>query len=110
VFADVTMDVRIGKEEIFGPILSILKWNDEGETLAQVNEVEYWLTCSIWTNDLVTAYRAAAAVEAGFVWITTCPSASSARRSAATSSPASDARKASRSSSAARARRTSTSI
>ena len=44
VFADVTMDMRIGKEEIFEPILSILKWNDEGETLAQVNEVEYWLT------------------------------------------------------------------
>ena len=37
--------------------------------LAQVNQVEYGLTCSIWTNDLVTAHRTAAAVEAGFVWI-----------------------------------------
>src|SRR6478752_1138994 len=69
VFADVTMDMRIGKEEIFGPILSILKWSDEDKMLAQVNQVEYGLTCSIWTNDLVTAHRAAAAVEAGFVWI-----------------------------------------
>jgi betaine-aldehyde dehydrogenase len=69
VFADVTMDMRIGKEEIFGPVLSILKWSDEDEMLAQVNQVEYGLTCSIWTNDLVTAHRAAAAVEAGFVWI-----------------------------------------
>jgi betaine-aldehyde dehydrogenase len=69
VFADVTMDMRIGKEEIFGPILSILKWNDEEKMLAQVNQVEYGLTCSIWTNDLITAHRAAAAVEAGFVWI-----------------------------------------
>src|SRR6266481_5957711 len=69
IFADVTMDMRIGKEEIFGPVLSILKWSDEEKTLAQVNQVEYGLTCSIWTNDLGTAHRAAAAVEAGFVWI-----------------------------------------
>jgi len=69
VFADVTMDMRIGKEEIFGPILSILKWSNEEKMLAQVNQVEYGLTCSIWTNDLVTAHRAAGAVEAGFVWI-----------------------------------------
>src|SRR5262245_12470601 len=63
VFADVTMDMRIGKEEIFGPILSILRWNDEGKMLAQVNQVEYGLTCSIWTNDLDSAHRVAAAVE-----------------------------------------------
>src|SRR5262249_57429470 len=69
VFADVTMDMRIGKEVIFGPVLSILKWSDEEKMLAQVNQVEYGLTCSIWTNDLVTAHRAAAAVEAGVVWI-----------------------------------------
>jgi betaine-aldehyde dehydrogenase len=37
--------------------------------LAQVNQVEYGLTCSIWTNDLATAHRTAAAVEAGYVWI-----------------------------------------
>src|ERR1700758_5610104 len=48
VFADVTMDMRIGKEEIFGPVLSILKWSDEEKMLAQVNQVEYGLTCSIW--------------------------------------------------------------
>ena len=69
VFADVTMEMRIGKEEIFGPVLAILKWSDEDKMLEQVNQVEYGLTCSIWTNDLVTAHRAAAAVEAGFVWI-----------------------------------------
>ena len=52
IFADVTMDMRIGKEEIFGPVLSVFKWSDEDEMLAQVNQVEYGLTCSIWTNDL----------------------------------------------------------
>jgi betaine-aldehyde dehydrogenase len=69
IFADVTMDMRIGKEEIFGPVLSVFKWRDEADMLAQVNQVEYGLTCSIWTNDLTTAHRSAAAVEAGFVWI-----------------------------------------
>jgi betaine-aldehyde dehydrogenase len=69
IFADVTMGMRIAKEEIFGPVLSVLKWNDEAEMLAQVNQVEYGLTCSIWTSDLTTAHRTAAAVEAGYVWI-----------------------------------------
>src|SRR5207302_7566226 len=64
IFADVTMDMRIGKEEIFGPVLSVLKWHDEADMLAQVNQVEYGLTCSIWTNNLVTAHRTAAAVDA----------------------------------------------
>jgi betaine-aldehyde dehydrogenase len=69
IFADVTMDMRIGKEEIFGPVLSVFKWSDEDNMIAQVNQVEYGLTCSIWTNDLSTAHRTAAAVEAGYVWI-----------------------------------------
>src|SRR6185369_17406625 len=69
IFADVTMNMRIGKEEIFGPVLSVFKWSDEDKMLAEVNQVEYGLTCSIWTNDLVAAHRTAAAVEAGYVWI-----------------------------------------
>src|SRR4051812_2633805 len=69
IFADVTMDMRIGKEEIFGPVLSVFKWSDEDRMLGQVNQVEYGLTCSIWTNDLTIAHRTAAAVEAGYVWI-----------------------------------------
>jgi len=69
IFADVTMDMRIGKEEIFGPVLSVFKWSDENKMLSEVNQVEYGLTCSIWTNDLTTAHRMAAAVEAGYVWI-----------------------------------------
>jgi betaine-aldehyde dehydrogenase len=69
IFADVTMDMRIGKEEIFGPVLSVFKWSDEDTMIGQVNQVEYGLTCSIWTNDLIAAHRTAAAVEAGYVWI-----------------------------------------
>jgi len=69
VFADVQPNMRIAREEIFGPVLSVFKWSDEGEMLEQVNAVEYGLTASIWTNDLSTAHRTAAAVQAGFVWI-----------------------------------------
>jgi betaine-aldehyde dehydrogenase len=69
VFADVQPNMRIGREEIFGPVLSIFKWSDEGKMLEQVNAVEYGLTASIWTDDLSTAHRTAAAVQAGFVWI-----------------------------------------
>jgi betaine-aldehyde dehydrogenase len=69
VFADVTPDMRIAREEIFGPVLAIFKWDDEREMLRQVNGVEYGLTCSIWTNDVRKAHRLAGSVQAGFVWI-----------------------------------------
>ena len=69
VFADVTPAMRIAREEIFGPVLSILKWSDEARMLDDVNAVEYGLTCSIWTRDLATAHRTAMAVQAGYVWI-----------------------------------------
>lgn len=69
VFADVTMKMKIAHEEIFGPVLGVLKWNDEAKMLDEVNSVEYGLTASIWTNDLNTAHRTAMAVEAGYVWI-----------------------------------------
>ena len=69
IFADVTPAMRIAREEIFGPVLAVLPWDDETTMLGQVNEVEYGLTCSIWTNDLRKAHRTALAVEAGFVWV-----------------------------------------
>lgn len=69
IFADVTADMRIAREEIFGPVLAVLKWDDESRMIEEVNSLEYGLTCSIWTRDLETAHRTAQAVEAGFVWI-----------------------------------------
>lgn len=69
VFCDVDPAMRIASEEIFGPILCILKWSDYAEMMSQVNGVEYGLTCSIWTNDLNRAHRTAQAVEAGYVWV-----------------------------------------
>ncbi len=69
VFADVQSNMRIAREEIFGPVLAIFKWSDEQKMLAEVNAVEYGLTASIWTNDLSTAHCTASAVQSGFVWI-----------------------------------------
>ena len=107
MFADVNT-MRIAREEIFGPVMSIFKWYNQEKMLEDVNAVDYGLTCSIWTNDISTAHRTAAAVEAGYVWINEVASTSSARRSAATSSPASAARNASRRCSPSRPKRTST--
>ena len=69
VFADVTDDMRIAREEIFGPVVSILRWSDEDDVVARVNALDYGLTASIWTHDLDRAHRLASRVEAGYIWI-----------------------------------------
>jgi betaine-aldehyde dehydrogenase len=71
VFVDVTRDMRIFREEVFGPVLSIIKWDDEEQLLADINSVEYGLTASIYTQHLATAHRLAKRVESGYVWINT---------------------------------------
>jgi len=69
VFANVTQAMTIAREEIFGPVVSLLRWSDERAMLADVNAVEYGLTASIWTRDVTAALRTASRVEAGYVWI-----------------------------------------
>ena len=69
LFDHVRPDMTIAREEIFGPVLSVIGWEDEAAMLAAVNDTAYGLTASIYTNDLVRAHRLAAAVEAGYVWI-----------------------------------------
>lgn len=69
VFADVTPDMRIAREEIFGPVLAVRRWRDEAAMIEEVNGLDYGLTCAIWTRDVTRAHRTAMAVEAGFVWI-----------------------------------------
>lgn len=69
VFTDVRPDMRIAREEVFGPVLSVLRWREEGAMLKAVNAVEYGLTASIWTTQLANAHRAATRIEAGYVWV-----------------------------------------
>ena len=65
VFADVLPGMSIAREEIFGPVLGVLRWQDDEQMYEQVNALQYGLTCSIWTRDLVTAHRAAQRVAGG---------------------------------------------
>ena len=69
VFADVKPSMKIAREEIFGPVLSVFSWRDESEVIALANATEYGLTASILTNDIRTALRTARAVKSGYVWI-----------------------------------------
>ena len=69
IFTNVNQGMRLANEEIFGPVLSVIKWSDEETLFDQVNAVDYGLTASIWTSNLSTAHRAASRVEAGFVWV-----------------------------------------
>jgi acyl-CoA reductase-like NAD-dependent aldehyde dehydrogenase len=71
VLVDVDPSMRIAREEIFGPVTSVIPFDTEEEAIAIANSVDYGLTSSIWTNDLKRAHRVAAAVEAGYVWINT---------------------------------------
>jgi len=69
IFINVEPDMRIASEEIFGPVLSVLKWHDEDALVEHVNSVEYGLTCAIWTRDIIKACRLASRVHAGYVWL-----------------------------------------
>lgn len=69
VFTDATMDMRIAREEVFGPILSVFRWRENDEVIEMANAVEYGLTASIWTRDLNLALRLVRSVEAGYVWV-----------------------------------------
>jgi betaine-aldehyde dehydrogenase len=69
VFGDVKPSMRIAREEIFGPVMSVFSWRDEKEALDLANATEYGLTASIFTNDLNAAFRAARAIKSGYIWI-----------------------------------------
>ncbi|MET8770407.1 aldehyde dehydrogenase family protein [Streptomyces sp. NPDC004658] len=69
VLTGVTPDMRIAREEVFGPVLSVLTFRDEAEAVTVANSVEYGLTGSVFTNDVRRAHRVAAALQAGYVWI-----------------------------------------
>lgn len=69
VFADVTSDMRIFQEEVFGPIMSVIRYSDVDDAIRLANDVQYGLTASIWTNDLQLAMRASQEIRAGYIWV-----------------------------------------
>jgi betaine-aldehyde dehydrogenase len=69
VFTNVTQNMRIANEEVFGPVLSVIQWDDEDALFDQVNAVDYGLTASIWTTNLQRAHQAVSRVQSGYVWV-----------------------------------------
>jgi betaine-aldehyde dehydrogenase len=62
---------RLCREEVFGPVLAVLPFEDEADAIAQGNDNDYGLACGIWTRDFPRAWRVARAIKAGTVWINT---------------------------------------
>lgn len=69
MFTDVKKDMRIFKEEIFGPCVSVITFQDEAEAIELANDTTYGLGAALFTRNLTKAHRVAAEIEAGMVWI-----------------------------------------
>ena len=69
VFADVSDDMTIAREEIFGPVMSIIKFKDVDEVIRRANRSIYGLAAAVWTRDLSKAHKIAHALKAGTVWV-----------------------------------------
>ena len=69
IFDDVSDDMPIATDEIFGPVLSVLAFDDEADVIARSNETDYGLAAAVWTRDIGRAHRFARAVRAGTVWV-----------------------------------------
>lgn len=69
VFADVRDDMKIAQEEIFGPVMSIIKFKDINEVIERANKTMYGLAAAVWTQDISKAHAIANSVRAGTVWV-----------------------------------------
>jgi acyl-CoA reductase-like NAD-dependent aldehyde dehydrogenase len=69
ILADVTNDMRVAQEEIFGPVVCFIKFKDEDEVIKMANDSEYGLGGAVWTRDINRALRVARGVETGRMWI-----------------------------------------
>lgn len=71
VFEGLRNDARMCQEEIFGPVLALLPWQDEADLIEQANDSVFGLASGIWTKDYRTAWRIGSALETGTVWVNT---------------------------------------
>ncbi len=69
IFTDVTPDMHVAQEEIFGPVLSVIPFDTEEEAVEIANSTRYGLAAGIWTNDVTRAVRVAKAMDVGMVWV-----------------------------------------
>jgi len=69
ILADVRDSMRIAREEIFGPVVSVLPFTDEDELVARANDTRFGLAAGLWTRDLGRAHRVSRGIRAGTVWI-----------------------------------------
>ncbi|GAX89240.1 aldehyde dehydrogenase family protein [Effusibacillus lacus] len=69
IFADVQNDMKIAREEIFGPVLSVIKYSNPEEAITLANDTIYGLAAGVWTRDVNKAYQVARELRAGTVWI-----------------------------------------
>jgi acyl-CoA reductase-like NAD-dependent aldehyde dehydrogenase len=69
IFTGVTNDMVLAREEIFGPVLSVISYDSEDQALAIANDCDYGLAAGVWSEDLERAQRLAEKIESGTVWI-----------------------------------------
>ena len=69
VFADVQDEMRIAREEIFGPVMSVIPFKDLADVVARANRTDYGLAAGVWTRDIKKAHAIANSVRAGTVWV-----------------------------------------
>jgi len=69
VYTNVSNDMRIAREEVFGPVLAVIPFEDEAEAIAIANDTEYGLAAGVWTENLGRAHRVSAAIEAGQIYV-----------------------------------------
>ncbi len=69
IFTDATNTMRIAREEIFGPVLTVIRFSTEEEAVAMANDSDYGLGAALWTRDLPRAMRVGRALQAGTVWV-----------------------------------------
>ncbi len=69
LYVDADTSMRIAQEEIFGPVLTAIAFDDEADAVAKANDVPYGLAAYLWTNDLGRSLRVSDALEAGMIWV-----------------------------------------